>query len=1135
MVYGMSFFGKPRLRNIFLNRTVLRRTAVLSLSASLLAVSAFAGIPRQSAEPQLRVLIQPQAAVDAGAKWRLTGWGAWYDSGEILEVPYGEIVIEFRDTDSGDWVTPAAATLTVSEGKLYSHTGAYSLPYGELTVTIQPEEAREAGATWQVDETGPLYASGETVRVNAGRHDIDFSPVRGLARPLLSVDVAAGQSVRRSVSYFPLTVGRVRIKADNIQVTGNHFKASGNVRLAFPEENSGPDTGIITLTGTAFGTIFPPLIQSNGSVAVARNEYKIPIFGKIGFYTGNFMLNGNSLKASGPNHVPGVEFLGLDMVVRSFRFHLNPFGVSMSCFLDLDDAVFGLGGRLDVRKLLLISGETVPAVDYTISTDGYNIFDFMACEGVSCTGNAFTNTIDCHVDSIIIPYIPSIEGDLLVKDGTLKKLDAQMVGADKQIKDTPFYLQDVTLKLRNVNTRQGSVRIGLAGTLLPKNCALAGADMDMDIDFTGYAEGTGSISVLGHKTSEGNFTLYVPAYVMGDFYHNVLFGLRKLTGNFTAFWSNGRLNSYLGSGRGTVGFSPPDWAVPLLGQLVADDGYVYVLDTFVQVGTGGFTARVKLLNLINLGFFLPPDWIGGTDGSSMRSLENDSLSKVSVGGATAANGSFKVPAEAPGVVFSGVGGKDVPVLALIRPDGARIDPAGSLPGNSRDFIYRSDPRTRSTAVLVRSPMPGFWTVEVTNPNTAGETELYFYEGNHSPRIKPIELEKISDQNFRLIFKSFDPDDEAEVAFFLDENSWGFDGVPIGSCLESDGRSVYTWRPGALPFKSGYVYAVVDDGSNAREAAYFDEKAFVVESFIPPPELKECLSRGNSLILKLDLPNPQAVDHVRVYFTDDLEQEELHKWINVQTDSVIRIKGGPIKPGRRYRIAVSAVDRGGAETRLSRARNVKYEAGSVNNHPFFTSSPDPQALAGSSYACMFQAVDWDGDPLSFALKDGPETMTLDTESNKLLWNPGIQDLGRNRVILTADDGRGGTDDQTFYIQVDSPENSSTQVDAEWISGAGEPHLFLQVVDHMANRDSSCFENLEVGLSDEYGAEYARVPLHETSARSGIFQGLLSSEEITYPLRILMEASDGRSRGREITFQWETGRRLTRRRKAYLISR
>jgi len=64
----------------------------------------------------LTVTIQPQPAVDAGAKWRRVGTSAWQDSGTTESgVRWAPCTIEFSDVFG--WTKPANRPVAISDGR----------------------------------------------------------------------------------------------------------------------------------------------------------------------------------------------------------------------------------------------------------------------------------------------------------------------------------------------------------------------------------------------------------------------------------------------------------------------------------------------------------------------------------------------------------------------------------------------------------------------------------------------------------------------------------------------------------------------------------------------------------------------------------------------------------------------------------------------------------------------------------------------------------------------------------------------------------------------------------------------------------------------------------------------------------
>ena len=73
----------------------------------------------------LQVSLSPAGAMTAGAQWRRTGTTAWLDSGVREDnVEAGPVGIEFKPV--AQWGRPQVTTVTVSQGQLTQHTGAYT-------------------------------------------------------------------------------------------------------------------------------------------------------------------------------------------------------------------------------------------------------------------------------------------------------------------------------------------------------------------------------------------------------------------------------------------------------------------------------------------------------------------------------------------------------------------------------------------------------------------------------------------------------------------------------------------------------------------------------------------------------------------------------------------------------------------------------------------------------------------------------------------------------------------------------------------------------------------------------------------------------------------------------------------------
>jgi hypothetical protein len=89
---------------------------------------------------------------------------------------------------------------------------------------------------------------------------------------------------------------------------------------------------------------------------------------------------------------------------------------------------------------------------------------------------------------------------------------------------------------------------------------------------------------------------------------------------------------------------------------------------------------------------------------------------------------------------------------------------------------------------------------------------------------------------------------------------------------------------------------------------------------------------------------------------------------------------------------------------------------VNNNlpPYFTTNPTMTIYLGASYLYKVEAMDPEGDAVSYALMEGPSGMVLDSQD--LTWTPGPTQMGEHRVNITATDGKHPPVSQEFTIQV-----------------------------------------------------------------------------------------------------------------------
>ncbi len=150
------------------------------------------------------------------------------------------------------------------------------------------------------------------------------------------------------------------------------------------------------------------------------------------------------------------------------------------------------------------------------------------------------------------------------------------------------------------------------------------------------------------------------------------------------------------------------------------------------------------------------------------------------------------------------------------------------------------------------------------------------------------------------------------------------------------------------------------------------------------------------------------------------------------------------------IEVVARDSEGAESRQD--FDLRVETSSVNRPPRFTSAPRTHNRVTSTYAYLAGADDADGDPVKFTLLDAPNGAMLANHmvftaastapsSIVVVWTPTASQLGSNYFRLKVEDGRGGSAEQNFVVQLVLPTgNSVPEILSQPSSKANIGHLY-----------------------------------------------------------------------------------------------
>lgn len=85
-------------------------------------------------------------------------------------------------------------------------------------------------------------------------------------------------------------------------------------------------------------------------------------------------------------------------------------------------------------------------------------------------------------------------------------------------------------------------------------------------------------------------------------------------------------------------------------------------------------------------------------------------------------------------------------------------------------------------------------------------------------------------------------------------------------------------------------------------------------------------------------------------------------------------------------------------------------------PRIVSIPPTEAAIGSAFLYSVEAVDREGDPLSYTLLVAPDGMTIVETTGELSWTPSAAQVGQQDVVIQVSDGIGGAVTQAFVVKV-----------------------------------------------------------------------------------------------------------------------
>jgi len=296
-------------------------------------------------------------------------------------------------------------------------------------------------------------------------------------------------------------------------------------------------------------------------------------------------------------------------------------------------------------------------------------------------------------------------------------------------------------------------------------------------------------------------------------------------------------------------------------------------------------------------------------------------------------------------------------------------------------------------------------VQVTTPNSSGRQfyDLRVKPANEPPVVTSTpDTTALEDAPYSYLIEAQDPNEDA-VTIALESG-------PSGLSVSASG--LVEWTPAQEDVGSVLVEIRLED---AKGAATIHRYTLQVLNVNDPPVFTSLPPAGP---LSEDIP----FDHLFTAADPDPDEALVFSRIAGPADVMVDSSGTMRwTPGQAdvgiAEITVEVRDGDG----VAATQAFSLEVLAVNDPPLIISSPDTVAFEDSLYRYVIEAVDEEGEEVSFTLDAGATGLSF-ASTGVLEWVPAPADTGLHAVSVTALDPAGLTDVQSFVIDV-QPVNDS----------------------------------------------------------------------------------------------------------------
>ena len=425
---------------------------------------------------------------------------------------------------------------------------------------------------------------------------------------------------------------------------------------------------------------------------------------------------------------------------------------------------------------------------------------------------------------------------------------------------------------------------------------------------------------------------------------------------------------------------------------------------------------------------------------------------------------------------------DIPYMAIKLPDGNIVTPSNI--SQYANISFNENINEYKSFYSIENPESGNYSIII---NSASDTLLLDVFGAIVPPVIIIDsLERINDTTTIIRWIDSDPDSNAEIALYYDNDNQNANGILIeNKILEDDLNNLYTWNHSNISSGIYYIFAIINDSITNSTPVYSPNYIKIVDENAPnpPQDLSYSLS-DTSIILTWKNINTVPVNHI-VYHALDIEDLNYSSSSqNTGSDTIFEFNN--FIPGRTYKFMVTAMDTLELESDYSNSIVVNYTSSILNQAPSIIVRNIPDIIfVDSVYNFQLECNDPDEDTLYYSLINAPNGMHINN-SGFITWKPTAYDRGIHSILIKVTDPFNLSDYLFYNITVLELLNNLAVTFNKPKYNCYDDIGFIHLIDASLSLPSKSIDTLSVYISSNANTNGIELKAIETEPNTKIFK-------------------------------------------------